>query len=279
MLHSQIPNPVRVPEGTMHHSTRIVIPALVALLAACMLSGCEVSKQGRTTTSDDNQLAYRVVEKPVEDGRNKLLEKYNFGPESRRISDSVQDIGSRKPELDENYIPPRNRWVMLRTTKGDIRLRVYADWAPNAAKRFVELVEQGFYDGAPWFRVNDLIAQSGIAAEPEANERHAGESIERDPMRGSNTRGTISFAQANPDNRNTQFFINIEDNTYLDGTGEDDYFVPFAEVLQGMDVVDELQKTGDPRPGFIEQLATEGVTVFRRQYPQGDVIEFARLMD
>lgn len=257
-----------------------LLPAIVIL--ALLAISCSTEPEDEETSGLDNGLAFRVTELPVEDGVNKLIDKYDYNPEATIISNSVPTSTQVTAEPKETYIPPAERWVYIKTSQGDIKIVVHSDWAPHAAKRFIELVEESFYDGAPFFVVNDIIAQTGIAAKPEVNELHEGETIPVDPMHGSNTRGTIAFVQAlnDPASRNTQIYFNLQDNPQLDGNEQGEgYYVPFAEVMEGMDVLEKLHKTQTPRPGFIEQLASDGVMVFRRQYPQGDTIEQAILMN
>src|SRR5690606_21283677 len=63
--------------------------------------------------------------------------------------------------------------------------------------------------------------------------------FEDEPVQASNQRGTLSFARGGPNTRGTQVYINLRDNARLDtlnGFG----FPPFAEVVDGMDLVDSL---------------------------------------
>jgi len=60
----------------------------------------------------------------------------------------------------------------------------------------------------------------------------ANASIQDDPVVLSNLEGTIAYADAGPDTRTTQLFINFANNTYLDQDG----FAPFGKVIKGMDV-------------------------------------------
>ncbi|MFT4622247.1 MAG: peptidyl-prolyl cis-trans isomerase A (cyclophilin A) [Myxococcota bacterium] len=132
---------------------------------------------------------------------------------------------------------PENFVVRFETSQGDIVVRVHRHWAPNGADRFYNLVRLGFYDSAAFFRVIDgFMAQVGISAYPDVTAAWLDARIDDDPVRESNRRGHLSFASAGPDSRTTQVFVNMVDNTQLDGMG----FSPFAEVLEGMDVVDAL---------------------------------------
>lgn len=162
--------------------------------------------------------------------------------------------------------------VVLETTKGDIVLDVREDWAPIGAARFLELVNAGYFDGAPWFRViSGFVAQCGIAADPEMTSNWQGRTIKDEPVVQGNTRGTLAFGKTGaPDSRSTHIFINYGDNTRLDPMG----FSAFAEVAEGMDVADSLHVTGD---GKVEQhlLSDRGIGYFSQVMPQGDVIRRA----
>ena len=92
--------------------------------------------------------------------------------------------------------------------------------------------------------------------------------IPDDPVTQSNKRGFVSFATSGPDSRTTQIFINFSDNTNLDGMG----FAPFAEVVEGMDVVDQLYSAygdGAPRGPGPEQgrIHSEGNEYLDAEFP------------
>lgn len=151
----------------------------------------------------------------------------------------------RNPKL-ATATAPNAYDVRLTTSKGDIVLRIQRSWSPHAADRFYNLVEAGYYDQAAFFRtIEGFVAQFGISAYPEVNKAWRDVSIPDDPPILSNTRGRVSFAQRGvPDSRTTQLFINRVDNTSLNRMG----FAPFAEVVQGMEVVDALHNTGEGAP-------------------------------
>eukprot|EP00930_Biecheleria_cincta_P064207 TRINITY_DN49762_c0_g1_i1.p1 TRINITY_DN49762_c0_g1~~TRINITY_DN49762_c0_g1_i1.p1 ORF type:complete len:176 (+),score=33.63 TRINITY_DN49762_c0_g1_i1:63-590(+) len=113
---------------------------------------------------------------------------------------------------------------------------VHEDWAPIGAQRFLDLVKDANFDGGGFYRVvPGFMAQFGIAATAEKYQKWS-KMINDDPVTEKNTRGKMSFAMRGPDTRSCQVFINFGDNSNLDSQG----FSPFAEVTQGMEVVDQL---------------------------------------
>jgi peptidylprolyl isomerase len=105
--------------------------------------------------------------------------------------------------------------VILHTTEGDIALKMYDDM-PITAGNFIELAKKGFYDGIIFHRViADFMIQGG---DPRGNGTGGpGYTIKDEFVKGhSNVRGTISMANAGPNTGGSQFFINTNDNTYLD---------------------------------------------------------------
>jgi cyclophilin family peptidyl-prolyl cis-trans isomerase len=123
------------------------------------------------------------------------------------------------------------------TSKGSFVVEVHRDWAPNGADRFYNLVKNGFFDNARFFRViTGFMVQFGINADPKLSAVWREARINDDPVKQSNSRGMITFATAGPNTRTTQVFINFADNAALDGQG----FAPFGKVISGMNVVDSF---------------------------------------
>lgn len=133
------------------------------------------------------------------------------------------------------------------TSKGTFVIEVHRDWAPNGADRFYNLVKNGFFDNARFFRViSGFMVQFGINADPKLSAVWREARIKDDPVRQSNKRGLITFATAGPNTRTTQVFINFGDNNMLDRQG----FAPFGQVVSGMSVVDALYSGyGEGAPG------------------------------
>ena len=104
--------------------------------------------------------------------------------------------------------------------------------------RFHELLRMRYFDQGRFFRVvPGFIAQFGVHRDFKVHDRWREFFIVDDPPTNQkNVRGTLSFAKSGPNTRATEMFINLVDNPALD----EDYFVPFAKVVSGMDVVDRF---------------------------------------
>jgi peptidyl-prolyl cis-trans isomerase A (cyclophilin A) len=174
---------------------------------------------------------------------------------------------------------PATYKAKFETSKGAFVIEVHRDWAPNGADRFYNLVKNGFYDNARFFRVmSDFMAQFGINGDPKISASWRRAPIKDDPVRQSNKRGYITYATSGPDSRTTQVFINFRDNAGLDPQG----FAPFGQVVSGMNVVGSLYGgygDGPPRgPGPDQgRLQMEGNAYLAKEFPQLDFIKKASI--
>ena len=164
----------------------------------------------------------------------------------------------------------------LETSQGAIVIEGHRNWAPNAADRFYNLVKNGFYDNARFFRVlSGFMAQFGLNADPDVQRAWSLAGLPDEPTRQSNTRGFVSFArESSPNSRYTMVFINYKDNSYLDSEG----FPPFGQVVTGMDVADKLYG-GYGRTNVPDQrrIVSEGNAYLAAEYPKLDFITRARI--
>ncbi|HEX7236199.1 MAG TPA: peptidylprolyl isomerase [Gammaproteobacteria bacterium] len=150
--------------------------------------------------------------------------------------------------------------VRLATTSGDVVIEVYPQAAPNASKRFLELVTSGFYDDTPISRVvPGFVAQFGVNWRDPHKAWKTREFID-DPSLFALERGTIAFAKAGqPNTASTQVFINYMDNSRLAAPQANLSFWAFGKVVEGMDVVDKFVRVGDPSMGLDQdQLWADG---------------------
>lgn len=181
-----------------------------------------------------------------------------------------------------NVQAPSRFVVQLETTKGNIVLECFRDWAPHGADRFYELVTAGYYDDAAIFRIRSKTwAQFGINGDPKVAQAWRPKSIPDDPFKETNVRGTIAFAWAVPNGRTTQVFINLRDNRE---THDKEPFVPFGRVIEGMDVADKLfdeygeAAGGGIRAGKQDPVFQGGNAYLRKNFPKLDYIKSARII-
>jgi peptidyl-prolyl cis-trans isomerase A (cyclophilin A) len=171
--------------------------------------------------------------------------------------------------------------VKLETSKGDIVLKITREWAPKGADRFYALVQSGYYDECRFYRVlPKYIAQVGIHGDPKISLKWHEAAIDDDPVKQKNTRGRVTFAKGGPNSRTTNIFINLKDSTSLDRDG----FAPFAEVVDGMDVADQLHSgygEGAPKgrgPGQ-KKIYDEGNAYLLKDFKDLDYIKTARVLE
>ena len=138
--------------------------------------------------------------------------------------------------------------VRLATTAGDVVIEVYPQAAPNAAQRFVELAQTGFFNDTPVSRVvAGFVAQFGINWRAP-HRAWKNRMFRDDPTLFSLERGTLAFAKGGADTNSTQVFINYKTNNQL---AVPEYnFTVFGKVVSGMDVVDRFVQVGDPSDGL-----------------------------
>jgi len=172
---------------------------------------------------------------------------------------------------------PATYGVEFTTTKGTFVVTVHRSWAPIGADRFYNLVKAGFYNGDDFFRVvKGFVVQFGISGYPRVSSAWQNANLKYDPVKASNTVGTITYADAGPNTRTTQVFINLADNgPSLDGQG----FAPFGKVTKGMAVVEKLYGGyGDGPSNAQPQIASQGNAFLEKRFPRLDSIIRAQLV-
>ena len=163
--------------------------------------------------------------------------------------------------------------VLITTTVGPITLELDAENAPKTVENFLSYVTDGFYNGTIFHRVIDnfMIQGGGFCADMEQKETRA--PVENEANNGlKNDRGTIAMARTqDPHSATAQFFINVQDNDFLNHTAENIQgwgYAVFGKVTDGEDVLDKIRcvQTGSQmghqdvpmEPIIIESIALIG---------------------
>ncbi|AXW88569.1 peptidylprolyl isomerase [Lonsdalea iberica] len=156
--------------------------------------------------------------------------------------------------------------ITFHTNHGDIVINTFADKAPATVENFLKYCRSGFYSNTIFHRViNGFMIQGGGFA-PGMEQKITEAPIKNEANNGlKNTRGTLAMARTNdPHSATAQFFINLVDNDFLnfrserpDGWG----YCVFAEVVEGMDVVDKIKAVATGRSGMHQDVPKEDVVV------------------
>jgi peptidyl-prolyl cis-trans isomerase A (cyclophilin A) len=163
--------------------------------------------------------------------------------------------------------------VKFDSSAGPFVVEVHRAWAPNGADHFYTLVKNGFYDEARFFRVvPNFMVQFGINADPAVQAKYRS-SIKDDPVKESNKRGYVTFAQTSaPNSRSTQIFVNYKDNGFLDSQR----FAPFGQVISGMDAVDKINADYGEKP-IQASIQQQGNVYLKSQFPKLDYVKKATI--
>ena len=169
-----------------------------------------------------------------------------------------------------------NPVVVMETSKGTIKIELFADKAPITVKNFLTYVDDKFYDGTTFHRVMpDFMIQGGgfLPGLTEAKKQKDVTALEKkthDPIKNEatnglhNERGTIAMARTgDPNSATAQFFINTVDNPFLDRAQARDKvgYAVFGKVIDGMDVVDKIRRVKTENQGGHEKVPVEDVVI------------------
>ena len=156
--------------------------------------------------------------------------------------------------------------VLLKTNKGDITLTLDAAKAPKTVANFLAYVKSGHYDGTIFHRVIDNFMIQGGGMAPGMKQKPTQAEIENEANNGlKNVNGSIAMARTNePHSASSQFFINVNDNDFLNHTAPTAQgwgYAVFGAVSDGMDVVNAIRKVKTGSSGFHQDVPTEDVVI------------------
>ena len=156
--------------------------------------------------------------------------------------------------------------VLLKTNKGDITLTLDAVKAPKTVANFLAYVKSGHYDGTIFHRVIDNFMIQGGGMAPGMKQKPTQAEIENEANNGlKNVNGSVAMARTNePHSASSQFFINVNDNDFLNHTAPTAQgwgYAVFGAVSGGMDVVNAIRKVKTGSSGFHQDVPTEDVVL------------------
>lgn len=162
--------------------------------------------------------------------------------------------------------PVANPAVKLETSMGDIILRLDASKAPISVENFVNYVKAGHYDGTIFHRVIPNFMIQGGGMTPDMKDKPTGKPIKNEATNGlKNQKYTVAMARtSDPNSATAQFFINTQDNPFLDyksPTPQGWGYAVFGKVLKGQEVVDKIKAVATGKRGMHDDVPREAVII------------------
>ncbi|MEE9574703.1 MAG: peptidylprolyl isomerase [Gammaproteobacteria bacterium] len=156
--------------------------------------------------------------------------------------------------------------VRLITSHGEMVLSLNKEKAPLTVENFISYVRSGHYNGTIFHRViNDFMIQTG-GMDADMNEKATNTSIKNEANNGlSNLQGTIAMARtSDPHSASAQFFINTNDNAFLDFSAETDDgwgYCVFGEVVDGIETVEKIEETSTTSRSGHQDVPAEAIVI------------------
>ncbi|GAB1038773.1 peptidylprolyl isomerase [Shewanella algae] len=156
--------------------------------------------------------------------------------------------------------------ITLHTNHGDIKLALDSEKAPLTVANFIKYAQEGFYDGTIFHRVIDGFMVQGGGFTEQMSQKPTNSPVRNEANNGlSNKTGTIAMARtSDPHSATAQFFINVNDNTFLDFKNESIQgwgYCVFGEVVEGMDVVNAIKGVSTGNHGMHQDVPLEAVII------------------
>lgn len=160
----------------------------------------------------------------------------------------------------------KNPQVVMETSMGTVKIELFKDKAPISTRNFLSYVKEAYYDGTIFHRVIKGFMVQGGGMDVDMNQKKTKFAIKNEATNGlKNTRGTLAMARTSVvDSATSQFFINVVDNAFLDHTGKtpDRFgYAVFAQVVEGMDVVDAIREVKTGNKGGHQDVPVEPVFI------------------
>ncbi len=162
-------------------------------------------------------------------------------------------------------MPEAHPKYKLTTTLGEITVELDPEQAPIGAKNFAAYADAGKYDGTIFHRVIDGFMIQGGAFEPDMTQRRGDKPIKNEWKNDlNNERGALAWARlgGDPDSATNQFFINVNNNSFLDRAQPDGAgYAVFGRVVEGMDVVDAIKNVPTGRKSGHDDVPRDPVII------------------
>jgi cyclophilin family peptidyl-prolyl cis-trans isomerase len=159
----------------------------------------------------------------------------------------------------------KEKIAVIETSLGNIEVELNAEKAPITVENFENYVKSHFYDGTIFHRVIPGFMIQGGGFTQTGQQKPTNAPIKLESNNGlKNNKGTIAMARTNvPDSATGQFFINLEDNDFLDYASGNPGYAVFGEVVSGIEVVEKIGKVQTGVKLGMQDWPTQDIVVKR----------------
>lgn len=211
---------------------------LASILGGCS-KGCKQSEEAPTPTSPATEASATAVSPDA---------NATAAPGAAATPDAAAAAGSYDLTPDAQGLS--KAIVVMKTSKGTIKFKLYPKDAPNTVKRFAELAHTKFYNGLTFHRVvPGFVVQTGDPKSKNKNDQTVGTGGSGQKLKAEfngrhHVRGTVAMARAaDPDSADSQFYISLGTFPHLDNN----YTVfgivtDFGEKVGDKDVLDRIRQ-------------------------------------
>ena len=171
---------------------------------------------------------------------------------------------STEPVALEMNKKEKQMQVIMKTSMGDIRMELYEEEAPKTVANFLGYVKRGHYSDTIFHRVIDGFMIQGGGFTADMQQKPASDTVENEAANGlKNTVGSVAMARTmDPHSASAQFFINVNDNTFLNYPGQDGWgYCVFAHVVEGMDVVHQMKGVATGNAGPHQNVPRDAIVI------------------
>ena len=177
-----------------------------------------------------------------------------------QVAQAQDEVTPQEPQQKENPV------VIIKTSKGDIKVELFEKEAPNTVKNFLQYVDDKFYDGTIFHRVIQGFMIQGGGFTKEFSQKPTRAPVKNEAANGlKNKRGTLAMARTSDvDSATAQFFINVVDNDFLDfrapnaqGFG----YCVFGKVTEGLDIVDAIRSVKTGNHGMFQDVPVDAIEI------------------
>ena len=171
---------------------------------------------------------------------------------------------STEPVALEMNKKEKQMQVIIKTSMGDIRIELCEEEAPKTVANFLGYVKKGHYSDTIFHRVIDGFMIQGGGFTADMQQKPASDTVENEASNGlKNTVGSVAMARTmDPHSASAQFFINVNDNTFLNYPGQDGWgYCVFAHVVEGMDVVNKMKGVATGNAGPHQNVPRDAIVI------------------